>query len=75
MNQGQQMFYGFFMARVKEGREEEAKALLLHNFELQEKGLFTKEYLADTMPRYFDLVKHEAVEELKNAMAHFGGKL
>lgn len=54
MNPGQKMFYEFFMERVQEGKEEEAKALLLKNFEL---------------------VKPEAVGELKDAMAHFGSRL
>lgn len=75
MNPGQKMFYEFFMERVQEGKEEEAKALLLKNFELQEKGGFTKEYLTTIMPQYFELVKPEAVGELKDAMAHFGSRL
>lgn len=75
MKEGQKMFYDFFMARVKEGKEEEAKELLLHNFELQDQGEFTKEYLDRTLPKYFDLIKPEAIAELKEAMAHFGSRL
>jgi len=35
MNPGQEMFYNFFMQRVAEGKEEEAKALLNAGFEKQ----------------------------------------
>jgi hypothetical protein len=75
MNPGQEMFYNFFMERVIEGKEEEAKALLHTGFEMQAKGTFNAEYLKEAMPKYFDLIKPEFVNDLKNAMAHFGGNL
>lgn len=75
MNPGQQMFYNFFMERVTKGKEEEAKALLNTGFEKQAAGTFDSNYLKEMMPKYFELIKPEFVEDLKNAMAHFGGNL
>jgi hypothetical protein len=75
MNQGQQFFYNFFMERVMEGKEEEAKAVLNAGFQKQEEGTFDAAYLNEVMPKYFELIKPEFVEDLKQAMAHFGSNL
>lgn len=75
MNQGQEMFYNFFMERAKDDKKEEAKALLEEGFARQAAGTFDKAYLQETMPRYFTLIKPEAVEELKQAMEHFAASL
>lgn len=75
MNQGQEMFYKFFMERTKEDKKEEAKALLEEGFVRQEEGTFDKAYLEEIMPKYFDLIRPDAVEELKEAMAHFSSRL
>jgi len=40
MNQGQEMFYNFFMERVKDDKKEEARALLKESFRKQEEGTF-----------------------------------
>ena len=75
MNQGQQMFYNFFMERAKDDKKEEAKGLLEEGFARQAAGTFDREYLLQVMPRYFEVIKPEAVEELKQAMEHFGSTL
>lgn len=75
MNQGQEMFFNFFMERVAEGKEDEAKAVLLEGFEKQANGTFTADYLSQVMPKYFQLIKPEFADDLKQAMAHFGGTL
>lgn len=75
MNQGQELFYQFFMDRVKEDKKEEAKALLLDGFERQAAGTFNQAYLQEKMPLYFDYIKPEAIEELKKAMEHFASRL
>ena len=69
------MFYKFFMERTKEDKKEEAKALLEEGFVRQEEGTFDKAYLEEIMPKYFDLIRPDAVEELKEAMAHFSSRL
>lgn len=75
MNQGQEMFYHFFMERTKEDRKAEAKALLEEGFEKQAAGTFDQAYLMSVTPKYYELVKPEAVEELKEAMSHFASRL
>lgn len=75
MNPGQEMFYNFFIERTIKGKEEEAKALLNTGFEKQAAGTFDKAYLEEVMPKYFELIKPECIEELQKAMAHFGGNL
>ncbi len=75
MNPGQAMFFNFFMERVKEDKKEEAKALLEAGFARQDAGTFDKEYLGETMPKYFELIKPEAMDELKEAMSHFASRM
>ena len=75
MNPGQEMFYKFFMERTKEDKKEEAKALLQDGFAKQEAGTFDKKYLEEVMPKYFEMIKPEAVEELKEAMHSFASRI
>ena len=75
MNQGQQMFYNFFIERVKDEKKEEAKTLLEEGFARQAAGTFDKAYFQEIMPKYYELVKPEALEEVKEAMAHFRSNL
>lgn len=69
------MFYNFFMERVKDGKEDEDKALLEEAFTRQAEGTFGKSYLQETMSQYFALLKPEAIEEVKQAMEHFASAL
>lgn len=75
MNPGQKQFYDFFIERTKDDKKEDAKILLEAGFERQAAGTFDKTYLDEVMPMYFELIKPEAVEELKAAMAHFSTRL
>lgn len=75
MNQGQEMFYNFFIERAKDDKKEEAKKLLEEGFARQDAGTFDKAYLQEIIPQYFALIKPEAVEELKQAMEHFASRL
>lgn len=71
MNQGQERFYAFFMERTSEEHKEAAEAILLENFRRQDEGTFDREYMAEVMPKLFAMVRPDAMEELKQAMAHF----
>jgi hypothetical protein len=75
MNPGQKMFFDFFIARTKDGKEEEARSLLTDGFARQAAGTFDKAYLDEITPRYFDLIKPEAEDELKEAMKSFAARL
>ncbi len=75
MNPGQKMFYDFFMERTQGDKIEAAKILLEEGFVRQDKGTFDKAYLDEVMPRYFELIKPDAVEELKEAMNNFSSRL
>ncbi len=75
MNPGQKQFYDFFIERTKDDKKEEAKALLEDGFARQAAGTFDKAFLEQVMPKYFEIIKPEAVDELKTAMAHFASRL
>ncbi len=75
MNSGQEMFYNFFIERTREDKKGEAKELLELGFTKQDEGTFSKEYLDEVMPKYFELIKPECVDELKGAMASFSSRL
>ncbi len=74
MNQGQQMFYNFFIERTKEDKKDNAKALLDECFAKQEAGTFDKMYLMSISPKMFSYIKPEAVDELKTAMESFASR-
>jgi hypothetical protein len=75
MNQGQEMFYNFFIERAMDDKKEEAKALLEESFAKQAAGTFDMAYLQEIMPKFFAVVKPEAIEEVKKAMDHFASRL
>lgn len=75
MNEGQQNFYSFIMDRVKEGKEDEMKAIMSESFKRQQEGTFTKEYMAETMPKMIALLRPECVEDLKKAAEHMSSQL
>lgn len=75
MNQGQERFYAFFMERTADEHKAAAEAILQENFRRQDEGTFDREYMASVMPKLFAMVKPEAMEELKQAMAHFSSGL
>jgi len=61
MNQGQEMFYNFFMERVKDDKKEEARLLLEDGFARQAEGTFDMAYFQEIMPKFIAIVKPEAV--------------
>lgn len=75
MNQGQELFYNFFIERTKEEKKEEANTLLAESFSKQAAGTFDMAYLNELMPKLFAIVKPEATEEVKKAMEHFASNL
>jgi ketol-acid reductoisomerase len=75
MNEGQQKFYNFVLARVKEGKQEEIKDIMNESFRRQQEGTFTKEYMAETVPKMIMLLRPECVEEFKKAAEHMSSQL
>lgn len=75
MNPGQKQFYDFFIERTKDDKKEAAKALLEDSFARQAAGTFDKAYFEEVMPKYFEVIKTEAVDEVKEAMGHFASRL
>jgi len=75
MNQGQEMFYNFFMERVKDDKKEEAKSLLEESFARQAVGTFDLAFFQEIIPKSMAIVKPEAMEEVKEAMNHFASRL
>lgn len=65
MNPGQEQFFNFFMERVIEGKEEEARELLKAGFEKQAEGTFDAAYLNEVMPRYFELIQPKFFEDIQ----------
>lgn len=75
MNPGQKMFYDFFIDRAQEDKKDEARALLEESFSRQAAGTFNMAYLQEVMPKFFQVVKPEAIDEVKEAMNHFASRL
>lgn len=75
MNEGQQKFYEFIMDRVKEGKEEEIKAIMNESFRRQQEGTFTKEYMEEIGPQMIMLLRPECVEDFKKAAEHMNSQL
>ncbi len=71
MKSGQEEFFNFILERVKEGKKEDAKALMVESFEHQMNGTFNKEYALAFMPRMISLLKEEHIEEVNNIMKQF----
>ena len=75
MNHGQEMFYNFFMERVKDDKKEEAKLLLEDSFAKQDAGTFNMEHLQKIMPEFYAIAKPEAMKEIQEAMDNFASRL
>ncbi|MBP1918306.1 hypothetical protein [Youngiibacter multivorans] len=75
MNPGQKMFYDFFIERALEDKKDEARGLLEESFVRQAAGTFNMAYLQEIMPKFFSVVKPEAIDEVKEAMNHFASRL
>jgi hypothetical protein len=69
------MFYDFFIDRALDDKKEEARQLLEESFSRQAAGTFNMAYLQEIMPKFFSVVKPEAIAEVKEAMNHFASRL
>jgi hypothetical protein len=74
MNEGQKKFYSFILERVRDGKEDDAKALLEESFGKQASGTQTAEYLQGFMSKMLALLKPDYVEEVKDIMIDFAGR-
>jgi len=75
MDSGQEQFLGFIVERVKDEHKEEVRQLMQENFKRQADGTFTREYMVETQSTLMGMLKPEAVEEVKAAMAHFASQM
>ena len=75
MNPGQKMFHDFFIERALDDKKDEARQLLEESFSRQAAGTFNMAYLQEIMPKFFSVVKPEAVNEVREAMNHFASRL
>lgn len=75
MNQGQELFYHFFMERTANDKKEDARNLLEECFAMQDAGSFDRNYFDTVLPHLLALVKPEALADVKEAVNHFASKL
>ncbi|KQL41988.1 hypothetical protein AN960_01650 [Bacillus sp. FJAT-25509] len=71
--QGQEMFLNFILQRVQEGKEDEAREILLENFRKQDEGTFSLEEVQQFVPKMISLLKPEKLEEVKAVVMQFSG--
>lgn len=75
MNPGQERFFNFIVERVHTEHKDTVKELMSDNFKKQADGTFTREDMLKTQETLMTMLKPEAVEEVKAAMAHFASQL
>lgn len=75
MNQGQEKFFNFILDRVKEGKVEEAKALLADSFKKQNEGTFTQDDASSFMTKVMNLLKPEHIEEVQAITKNFSASI
>ncbi|KLV26698.1 hypothetical protein CHH55_12425 [Niallia circulans] len=71
--QGQEKFLAFILQRVQEGKEEEAKAILMDNFRKQDEGTFSQNDIEQFLPKMISLIKPERLEEIQAVVKQFSG--
>lgn len=71
--QGQEKFLNYILERVQEGREEEAKKLLMENFRKQEEGTFSLNEIQEFIPKMIHLLKPDKLEEVQAVVRNFSG--
>ncbi|KRE83232.1 hypothetical protein ASG89_14045 [Paenibacillus sp. Soil766] len=71
--EGQEKFLRFILDRVQEGKEEEAKEILLLNFKKQEEGTFSQEDIMHFVPKMISLLKPEKLGEVQEVVKQFSG--
>ncbi|MDU1848077.1 MAG: hypothetical protein E6778_21340 [Niallia nealsonii] len=71
--QGQEKFLSFIIQRVQEGKEEEAKEILVENFRKQNEGTFSQSDIEQFLPKMISLIKPEKLEEIQAVVKQFSG--
>ncbi|MBQ6448506.1 hypothetical protein KGR20_07700 [Cytobacillus oceanisediminis] len=71
--QGQEKFLSFILQRVQEGKEEEAKEILMENFRKQNEGTFSQSDIEQFLPKMISLIKPEKLEEIQAVVKQFSG--
>lgn len=69
--QGQEMFFNFILQRVQEGKEDEAREILVENFKKQDEGTFTKDDIEQFIPKMMNIIKPEKIEEIQAVAKQF----
>lgn len=72
--QGQEKFLQFILERVQEGKEEEARAILLENFKKQDEGTFSQQGIQEFVPKMLLLLKPEKLQEVQLIVQQFASK-
>lgn len=72
--QGQEKFLQFILERVQEGKEEEARAILLQNFKKQDEGTFSQQDIQEFVPKMLLLLKPEKLQEVQMIAQQFASK-
>lgn len=72
--QGQEKFLQFILERVQEGKEEEARAILLENFKKQDEGTFSQQDIQEFVPKMLLLLKSEKLQEVQLIAQQFASK-
>ncbi|WP_428890042.1 hypothetical protein [Enterococcus xiangfangensis] len=71
MLDGQLKFLDFFLNNTIEGKEDEAKKILIKSFADQETTALNLQEFKQLQEQLFPLIKPEKLDEVKVAMAHF----
>lgn len=75
MLEGQLKFLDFFLNNTIEGKEDEAKEILIKSFADQKTDALSLQEFKQLQERLFPLIKPEKLNEVKVAMAHFAQSL
>lgn len=72
--QGQEKFLHYILERVQEGKEEEAKELLMENFRKQDEGTFSLTEIQEFIPKMIHLLKPDKLEEVQTVVNNFSSE-
>jgi len=75
MNTGPQQFLDFMLERAKEESLETVRTKLMESFEAQRHAPITRAEFEALKSEMLHLMKPEKVEEVTNAMNHFGNQI
>lgn len=72
MNPGQEQFLNFILERIQDGKQEEARTLLVESFDKKASGAFNGEYMKGFGMRMLAMLKPEHVQEVQAIMTQYG---